>query len=75
MTFTTSLSPQITGTPTGNVVFKDGTKTLKTVPLSGGTAMCTTTKLTAGKHTITATYNGSTDFTGSSDSLTQTATD
>lgn len=44
------------------------------VPLSGGVAEYTISTLASGKHTITATYNGSTDFTGSSDSLTQTLT-
>ena len=57
---------------TGNVVFKDGTKTLKKVTLSGGVASYTTSTLASGTHNITATYNGSTDFTGSSASLTQT---
>ncbi len=72
VTFTASVSPQFSGTPTGSVTFKDGTKTLKTVPLSGGAAGFTTSTLTSGAHTITATYNGSTNFTGSSASLTQT---
>jgi hypothetical protein len=66
------VTPQFSGTPTGNIVFKDGTKTVKTVALSGGAAKYTTSTLTSGMHTITATYGGSTDFTGSSDSLTQT---
>jgi Bacterial Ig-like domain (group 3) len=70
--FTASVSPQFSGTPTGSVVFKDGTKTLKTVALSGGVASYTTSTLTSGTHNITATYNGSTSFIGSSDSLTQT---
>jgi hypothetical protein len=72
VTFTVTATPQFSGTPTGNVVFKDGTKTLKTVALSGGTAEYTTSTLVSGTHTITATYNGSPDFTGSSDSVTQT---
>jgi hypothetical protein len=42
------------------------------VGLRKGEAKFTTMTLTSGKHTITATYNGSTDFTGSSDSVTQT---
>lgn len=72
VTFTASVSPQFSGIPIGNIVFKDGTKTLKTVALSGGAAEYTTSTLTSGTHTITATYNGSTDFTGSSDSVIQT---
>jgi hypothetical protein len=63
----------IIATPTGKVAFYDGTTLLKTVALSGGKAKFTTAKLTAGAHSITATYNGSTDFTGSSSApLTQT---
>ena len=38
----------------------------------GGAAKFTTSKLTVGTHTITATYGGSTSFEGSSASLTQT---
>jgi hypothetical protein len=72
VTFTATVAPQFIGTPTGSVVFKDGTKTLKTVALSGGVASYTTSTLTHGTHTITATYSGSTSFTGSSGSLTQT---
>jgi hypothetical protein len=72
VTFTATVLPQFSGTPTGSVVFKDGAKTLKTVTLSGGVASYTTSTLTSGTHTITATYNGSTSFDGSSGSLTQT---
>ena len=38
----------------------------------GGAAKFTTSKLTSGTHSITATHNGSTSFSGSSASLTQT---
>jgi uncharacterized repeat protein (TIGR03803 family) len=72
VTFTATVSPQFSGTVTGTVTFYDGTTLLKTVTLSGGKAKCTTSKLTSGVHSIKATYNGSTDFTGSSGSLTQT---
>jgi hypothetical protein len=72
LTFTATVAPQFSGTPTGNVVFKDGAKTLKTVTLRGGVASYTTSKLTHGTHNITATYNGSASFSGSSASLTQT---
>jgi archaellum component FlaF (FlaF/FlaG flagellin family) len=43
------------------------------VALSGGAAKFTTSKLTSSTHSITATYNGSTSFDGSSSApLTQT---
>ena len=72
VTFTASVTPQFSGTVTGNVTFYDGTTALKTVGLSGGVAKFTTSTLTSGAHSITATYNGSTSFIGSSASLTQT---
>jgi len=73
VTFTATVAPQFSGTPTGTVVFKDGTKALKTVTLSGGVANFTTSTLTSGTHTITATYNDSTSFDGSNSApLTQT---
>lgn len=71
--FTASLIPQFSGTAvTGTVTFYDGTTLLKTMGLSGGVAKYTTSKLTAGSLTVTATYGGSTTFDGSSASLTQT---
>jgi hypothetical protein len=42
------------------------------VSVIGGAAKYTTKTLASGTHTITATYNGSNSFTGSSASLTQT---
>jgi hypothetical protein len=72
VTFTVTVAPQFAGTVTGSVTFMDGTTTLKTVGLSGGMARYTTSTLAVGTHNITATYNGSTDFTTSSGGLTQT---
>jgi len=64
--FTTTVLPQFRGTSTGSVVFKDDAKTLKTVALSGGVTSYTTSTLASGTHNITAAYNGSTSFVGSS---------
>jgi large repetitive protein len=72
VTFTASVAPQFSGTVKGSVTFYDGTTILKTASLSGGVAKFTTSTLTVGGHTITATYNGDANFTGSSASLTQT---
>jgi hypothetical protein len=73
VTFTASVTPEFSGTVTGKVAFYDGTTLLKSVALSGGEAKFTTSTLASGTHTITATYTGSTDFTGSSSApLTQT---
>jgi poly(hydroxyalkanoate) depolymerase family esterase len=73
VTFTATVTPQFSGsTVTGTVTFYDGTKALKTAIVTAGAAKLTTSTLTSGSHSITATYNGSTDFTGSTASLTQT---
>ena len=53
------------GTPSGTVTFSDGTTRLATVPLDGsGTATFTTSALSLGSHSITATYSGDADFLG-----------
>ena len=53
--------------PTGTVTFKEGAVTVGTANLAlvgtVQTAKLEVTTLTAGTHTLTATYNGSTDFT------------
>jgi hypothetical protein len=72
VTLTVTVASQYSGTPTGSVTFRDGTTPLKTVALSGGSASYSTSKLARGTHTITVTYNGSTNFSTSSGALTQT---
>jgi hypothetical protein len=71
VTLAATVTPQFNGTPAGTVTFYEGTMALKTVYLRGGAATFTTKTFAAGTHTITATYNGSAYFTGSSGSLTQ----
>jgi len=71
VTFTASVTPQF-GTVKGIVTFYDGATGLTTVFLSGGVAKFTTSTLTSGTHSITARYNESNSFSGSSASLTQT---
>jgi hypothetical protein len=44
---------------------------LGTVQLTNGSASLSTTSLASGSNTITATYSGNTNFTGSSNTLTQ----
>jgi hypothetical protein len=69
VTFTATVSPKTgTGTPTGNVTFKDGGTLLATVSLSGGTAGYSTSGLSAGGHSITANYNGDSNYTSSTSS-------
>ena len=51
------------GTPTGSVVFSDDNTVLGTVPLSTGAATLAITTLTAGSHSLTASYSGDSNFT------------
>jgi hypothetical protein len=72
VTFTATVSSSA-GTPTGSVSFKDGPTLIGTATLAAGVAAFTTSSLTLGTHTITATYVGTTGFAAStSASLTQT---
>jgi trimeric autotransporter adhesin len=59
------------GTPTGSVMFMDGTTELGTSALSSGAANFSTTGLTLGTHSITAVYTGDADFTASTSSPSQ----
>jgi autotransporter-associated beta strand protein len=68
ITFTATVSPQTSGTPTGTVTFLDGSATLGTGTLNQGTpdqATFTTSALSIGPHLITARYNGDPSFTAS----------
>lgn len=61
------------GTPTGTVSFSDGSTVLGNGTLDiSGTASFATSGLSVGSHTITATYSGDTNFSGSSGTVTQT---
>jgi hypothetical protein len=61
--FVTAADPA-DGTPTGTVTFKEGTTVLGAdATLSGGCATFTTASLSVGGHTITALYNGDSNFT------------
>ena len=71
VTFTATVSSG-SGTPTGTVTFKDGSTSLGTVALNGSQAQLLTSTLSAGSHSITATYNGSSSYaTSTSATLTQ----
>lgn len=54
-----------TGTPTGTVTFLDETTTLGTGTLASGVATYSTSSLSVGSHSVTAIYDGDTDFGGS----------
>jgi hypothetical protein len=64
--FTATVTPQYHGTPTGTVTFYQNGVAKATVALVDGKASYSTGTLSAGPNTIKATYNGSTDFGGSS---------
>lgn len=57
VTFTATVASS-DGTPTGTVAFREGTTTLGSGTLSGGVATFTTSGLSVGTHSITATYGG-----------------
>src|SRR5205823_1938476 len=54
-----------TGIPTGTVTFNDGGVSIGSGTLSIGNATCKTAGLSVGTHTITASYAGDANFTGS----------
>jgi len=67
VTFTgrVTIAPGKAGTPTGNVTFKDGATILNSFGSpsdADGKASFTTSDLGAGSHSITARYNGNTEF-------------
>ena len=72
VTFTATVTPVSpgAGTPTGTVTFLDGGTTIGMGTLSGGVASYSTSTLSVGFHTITTTYPGDGNFTGSTGSLT-----
>jgi Bacterial Ig-like domain (group 3) len=62
VTFTVAVSSPIS-TPSGSVVFMDGTSPLGTTVLTNGAATLTVSTLAAGQHSITAAYGGDANFT------------
>ena len=70
VTFTATVAGN-SGTPTGTVVFQDGGIAIAgcgAVTLAGGAALCTSSSLAKGAHTITALYLGSTTYNASTSS-------
>ena len=66
VTFTASIAPQSGSVPpTGSAIFLDGQTQIGTSPLSAGSSTFTTTGLSAGAHSITATYSGDATYAGS----------
>jgi hypothetical protein len=65
VSLTAAVSDAVSTTPTGTVVFYDGSTVLGSAGLSGGTATLTTAGLPAGGHQISAEYVPSTGFSAS----------
>jgi hypothetical protein len=66
VTFTASIAPQSgSGTPTGSAAFLDGQTQIGTSPLGAGSSTFTSSSLSAGSHSITATYSGDATYAGS----------
>ena len=75
VTFTATVTAAApgSGTPTGTVIFYDGSTALDTETLSGGTASFTTSALALGDHAISVGYGGDANFSAStSTAITQT---
>jgi len=69
LTFTATVSPQLGGTPTGQVTFKDGNSVMGIHSLNGsGKAVITTAFFGIGAHSITAIYGGDQNFIASDSS-------
>lgn len=64
ITFTATIQASVAGagTPRGTVAFKDGAKGFAFVHLNHGPAVFTTSHLSTGTHTITASYWGDGNF-------------
>ena len=70
VTFTATVTPSGSGTPSGKVTFMDGASTLGTGTLNtSAQATFTTTALTVGSHSITAIYDGDANFAGSTSAV------
>jgi streptogramin lyase len=74
VTFTATVAANSSSNvPSGTVTFEDGGISIGSGTLSGGSASLATSALAAGTHTITVSYSGDANFTGStSNALTQT---
>src|SRR5205814_1496024 len=76
VTFTATVTGNGSAVTQGSVTFKEGVTVLAgpTALNASGQAFFSTSNLSAGSHTITAEYSGSTNFSPSSGSVSQTVT-
>lgn len=68
VTFTAKVR-SASGTPTGTVIFYDGSTALGSATLGSGNASLSTSSLSGGTHSITATYQGSSSFAPSTSAV------
>ncbi|MGD0089914.1 MAG: MBG domain-containing protein, partial [Planctomycetota bacterium] len=68
VTFTATVTPQCSGTPTGSVTFLDGSIVLGTATLASAQATFSASSLAYGLHNITAVYSGDANCVGSTSS-------
>ena len=74
VTLAATITPGVATTapsPTGSVSFADGANVLGSSPVNAGAASFSTSALSAGNHTITATFSGDSNYSGNSGSFTQ----
>ncbi|HEY6269889.1 MAG TPA: Ig-like domain repeat protein [Candidatus Acidoferrum sp.] len=64
-TLSASIQTAFGGNATGTITFLDGTTALGTATVSSNAAQLSLSSLSAGSHSITARYNGDTNFSGS----------
>jgi Bacterial Ig-like domain (group 3) len=69
VTFTVTVAPQYSCTPTGTVTLMDGVTQIGSKTLASGTATFTTSSLSVSVHNITATYSGDSNFTSSNSAV------
>jgi large repetitive protein len=72
VTFTAVITSAASATPSGTVTIKDVKKVLGSASLVNGQMQISTSLLAEGSHTLTATYSGSANFSGSGGTLSQT---
>jgi hypothetical protein len=65
VTFTATVNPATSGTPSGSVLFSNGSTSLGSVTLTAGVASYSTSSLPVGVQSISAVYQGSSNFLGS----------
>jgi hypothetical protein len=71
VTFTVTVAPQYSCTPTGTVTLSDGVTQIGSKLLTGGTATFALSNLSVGVHSITASYSGDSNFNSSNSGVLQ----